>query len=52
MACRAAGAQVLCVVEAMKMENVLKAEKDGTVKAINAAPGDNLAVDDVLIEFV
>ncbi|PLX32954.1 MAG: acetyl/propionyl-CoA carboxylase subunit alpha [Hyphomicrobiales bacterium] len=44
--------QVLCVVEAMKMENVLKAEKDGTVKAINAAPGDNLAVDDVLIEFV
>ncbi len=44
--------QVLCVVEAMKMENVLKAEKDGTVKAINATPGDNLAVDDVLIEFV
>lgn len=44
--------QTLCVVEAMKMENVLKAEKDGTVQAINAAPGDNLAVDDVLIEFV
>ncbi len=44
--------QVLCVVEAMKMENVLRAEKDATVKHVNAAPKDNLAVDSVIIEFV
>ncbi len=43
--------QSLCVVEAMKMENVLKAERDGTVSAINASPGDILAVDDVIMKF-
>jgi propionyl-CoA carboxylase alpha chain len=41
----------LAVVEAMKMENVLRAERDGRVKAVNAAPGDSLAVDEVIIEF-
>ncbi|MEM8628241.1 MAG: biotin/lipoyl-containing protein, partial [Pseudomonadota bacterium] len=41
----------LCTVEAMKMENVLKAERDGTVSAIHAAPGDSLAVDAVIMEF-
>ncbi|MBU2583592.1 MAG: acetyl/propionyl/methylcrotonyl-CoA carboxylase subunit alpha [Alphaproteobacteria bacterium] len=41
----------LAVVEAMKMENVLRAERDGTVSRINAAPGDTLAVDDVIMEF-
>jgi len=42
----------LCMVEAMKMENVLIAERDVTVKKINAKQGDSLAVDAVIIEFV
>jgi propionyl-CoA carboxylase alpha chain len=41
----------LAVVEAMKMENVLTAQADGTVKKINAAKGDSLALDDVILEF-
>ena len=41
----------LCVVEAMKMENVFRAECDGTVSAIHASPGDSLAVDAVIMEF-
>jgi propionyl-CoA carboxylase alpha chain len=43
--------QVLATVEAMKMENVLRAEKKATVKAINAAAGASLAVDEVIMEF-
>jgi propionyl-CoA carboxylase alpha chain len=41
----------LAVVEAMKMQNVLRAERDGKVKAIKCKPGDSLAVDAVIIEF-
>jgi len=41
----------LAVVEAMKMENVLRAERDGVVKKIPVTPGDSLAVDEVIIEF-
>jgi len=41
----------LCVVEAMKMENVLKAERDATVTKIVAKPGDSLNVDAVILEF-
>ena len=41
----------LCMVEAMKMENVLRAERDTTVKKINAKEGDSLAVDAVIMEF-
>jgi propionyl-CoA carboxylase alpha chain len=41
----------LAVVEAMKMENILKAERDGKIKKIAAKPGDSLAVDAVIIEF-
>ncbi|HUC46286.1 MAG TPA: biotin/lipoyl-containing protein, partial [Hyphomicrobiaceae bacterium] len=41
----------LCVVEAMKMENILRAERDGIVKAVKAKPGDSLAVDAVIMEF-
>jgi propionyl-CoA carboxylase alpha chain len=41
----------LAVVEAMKMENVLRAERDGVVKTIKAKPGDSLAVDAVIMEF-
>jgi propionyl-CoA carboxylase alpha chain len=43
--------QALCTVEAMKMENILRAEKKGIVSKINAAAGDSLAVDDVIMEF-
>ena len=43
--------ETVAVVEAMKMENVLRAEIDGTVKTINAKPGDSLAVDAVILEF-
>jgi propionyl-CoA carboxylase alpha chain len=41
----------LAVIEAMKMENVLRAERDGTVKKLHAKPGDSLAVDAVILEF-
>ena len=43
--------QALCTVEAMKMENILRAERKGIVKKVNAAGGDSLAVDDVIMEF-
>ena len=43
--------QILCSVEAMKMENVFRAEKKGKVKKVNVAAVDSLAVDDVIIEF-
>jgi propionyl-CoA carboxylase alpha chain len=43
--------ETLAVVEAMKMENVLRAERDGAVKKIHAKPGDSLAVDAVILEF-
>ena len=43
--------ETLAVVEAMKMENVLRAERDVTVKAIRAASGDTLAVDAVIMDF-
>jgi propionyl-CoA carboxylase alpha chain len=41
----------LCIVEAMKMENVLSAERDATIKAVHAKEGDSLAVDAVILEF-
>ena len=43
--------QPLAVVEAMKMENILRAERDAVVATIKATPGDSLAVDDVILEF-
>ena len=43
--------QALCTVEAMKMENILRAERRGVVKKVNAGAGDSLAVDDVIMEF-
>jgi len=43
--------QALATVEAMKMENILKAERSGVVKAVRAAPGASLGVDDVILEF-
>jgi propionyl-CoA carboxylase alpha chain len=41
----------LAVVEAMKMENVLRAERDGTVKALHVKPGESVAVDAAILEF-
>ncbi len=43
--------QALCTIEAMKMENILRAERKGVVSKLNAAAGDSLAVDDVIMEF-
>ena len=43
--------QALCMVEAMKMENVLRAERRARVAKVRARAGDSLAVDDVIMEF-
>ena len=43
--------QALCTIEAMKMENILRAEKKSVVTKINAGAGDSLAVDEVIMEF-
>ena len=43
--------QALATVEAMRMENILKAERKGVVKKVSAAPGASLKVDDVIMEF-
>jgi propionyl-CoA carboxylase alpha chain len=43
--------QALCMVEAMKMENVLRAERKARVAKVNVRPGDSLGVDDVIMEF-
>jgi propionyl-CoA carboxylase alpha chain len=43
--------EVLAVVEAMKMENVLRAERDGVVARLHAEPGASLAVDQAILEF-
>jgi len=43
--------EALAVVEAMKMENVLRADRDGVVKRIHVQPGDSLAVDAVILEL-
>jgi propionyl-CoA carboxylase alpha chain len=48
---RVEAGQALAVVEAMKMENILRAEKSAVVKAVNARPGDSLAVDAAILEF-
>ena len=43
--------ETVAVIEAMKMQNILKAERDGVVKAVGAKAGDPVAADDVLVEF-
>ncbi len=43
--------EAVCVVEAMKMQNIIRAEADGTVKAINVGAGDSVAADEIMIEF-
>jgi propionyl-CoA carboxylase alpha chain len=43
--------ETLAVIEAMKMQNIIKAERDGLVKTVGAKAGDSVAADDVLVEF-
>ncbi|MDP3801578.1 acetyl/propionyl/methylcrotonyl-CoA carboxylase subunit alpha [Brevundimonas sp.] len=43
--------ETVAVIEAMKMQNILKAERDGVVKTVSASAGDPVAADDVLVEF-
>jgi propionyl-CoA carboxylase alpha chain len=43
--------ETLAVIEAMKMENILRAERDGTIKKIRVKQGDSVAVDAVIMEF-
>lgn len=43
--------EALLVMEAMKMENVIRAEKDGTVKAIRIEPSQSVAADELMLEF-
>ena len=43
--------QALAVVEAMKMENILRAERDGVIADLRVAPGDSVAVDEIILEF-
>ena len=43
--------QELCIVEAMKMQNILKSERDGVIKSVNVIGGDTVTVDQLLIEF-
>ena len=43
--------QTVAVIEAMKMQNILKAERDGTVKATGPKAGDSVAADEMLVEF-
>jgi propionyl-CoA carboxylase alpha chain len=44
--------EVICVIEAMKMQNILRAEHDGVIKTVSAKAGDSVAADEVLVEFV
>jgi propionyl-CoA carboxylase alpha chain len=43
--------EVVCVIEAMKMQNIIRAERDGVVKTVSAKGGDSVAADEVLVEF-
>jgi propionyl-CoA carboxylase alpha chain len=43
--------QVICVIEAMKMQNIIRAERDGVIATLSAKPGETVSADDVLAEF-
>ncbi len=43
--------QVICVIEAMKMQNIIRAERDGVIKSVGPKAGDSVAADEVLAEF-
>ena len=43
--------ETICVIEAMKMQNIIRAERDGAIKVVNAKAGDSVSADEVLAEF-
>nr|WP_290847084.1 biotin/lipoyl-containing protein [Henriciella sp.] len=43
--------EAVCIVEAMKMQNIIRAEATGTVKTINVGAGDSVAADEIMVEF-
>jgi propionyl-CoA carboxylase alpha chain len=43
--------EVVCIIEAMKMQNNIRAERAGVVKSVSAKAGDSVAADEVLVEF-
>jgi propionyl-CoA carboxylase alpha chain len=43
--------ETVAVIEAMKMQNIIKAERDGTIKTVGPKAGDSVAADEVLVEF-
>ena len=43
--------QVLFIVEAMKMQNIIRAERDGVLRSVPAQAGDSVAADDIMAEF-
>jgi propionyl-CoA carboxylase alpha chain len=43
--------EAVCIIEAMKMQNIIRAERDGVVKSVNVKVGDPVAADDVLVEL-
>ena len=43
--------EAVCIVEAMKMQNIIRAGATGTVKAINVKAGDSVAADEIMVEF-
>ena len=43
--------ETVCIIEAMKMQNIIKAERDGVVKVVGPKSGDSVAADEVLVEF-
>lgn len=43
--------QELCIIEAMKMQNIMKSEREGVIKSVTVKAGDSVAVDELLIEF-
>ncbi len=43
--------EAICIVEAMKMQNIIRAEANGIVKAVNVAGGDSVAADAIMVEF-
>jgi propionyl-CoA carboxylase alpha chain len=43
--------EIVCVIEAMKMQNIIRAEREGVVKSVGPKAGDSVAADEVLVEF-
>ena len=43
--------EIVCIIEAMKMQNIIRADRDGVVKEVGAKSGDSVAADEVLVEF-